>query len=295
MKKTRLLIAMLVMLVAASGYAQDSYREAAKEYWTLNVNDNYMSQMDSVFKSCNTLWFESGNLDQLADRYLKERLMDYMLDSYFIPKTKELGISEADLRDYVKLASTPAGKTYQEHLQQWTKVLKSELISKMAQDSLKIKKGETSDPIQIKAGIDAGYVEKCNKIMYDDMVNLMEAIFNQYANFASMIFKDYPDELTEIQDKLAGPKAWLTANLPAIAVNCAYGIITEDDLDFTAKLQALGTHTLLSTLPINGVDMMSVGRGVMGDYYEWMEAHGAVIKEDMKDIILEMLYQERGN
>jgi len=28
MKKTRLLIAMLVMLIAASGYAQDSYREA---------------------------------------------------------------------------------------------------------------------------------------------------------------------------------------------------------------------------------------------------------------------------
>ena len=34
MKKTRFLIALLVMLVAANGYAQDSYRQAVKDYLT---------------------------------------------------------------------------------------------------------------------------------------------------------------------------------------------------------------------------------------------------------------------
>ena len=34
MKKPRLLIAMVVMLIAASGYAQDSYRQTAKDYLT---------------------------------------------------------------------------------------------------------------------------------------------------------------------------------------------------------------------------------------------------------------------
>ena len=39
MKKTRLLFALLVMLVAASGYAQDTYREAVKQY--LNVDEKF--------------------------------------------------------------------------------------------------------------------------------------------------------------------------------------------------------------------------------------------------------------
>ena len=293
MKKTRLLLAMLVMLVAASGYAQDSYREAVKEYWAIYDKD-YVSLMDSIFKSSNTLWFESGDLDldQLTDRYLKERLIDFIADNYFMLMMKELGVSEAALRENAALVSSPAGKTSREHMQQLSKVLKSELISIMEQDSLKVINGDTSDPIQIKTGIDPGYAAKFKEIMYDDMVNVSQAIFNQYANLASMIFKDHPDEMAKIQDSLAGPKAWIAANLPAIAVNCAYGIITEDDLDFAAKMRGLDTHKLLGLLPMNTVDMMSVGYGIMGDYIEWMENHGAVTKEYMKDIIHGMFNKE---
>ena len=36
MKKSRLFIAMLVMLVAVSSYAQDSYRETVKQYVEVN-------------------------------------------------------------------------------------------------------------------------------------------------------------------------------------------------------------------------------------------------------------------
>ena len=296
MKKSRLLVAMLVMLVAASSYAQDSYREAVKEYWAIYDKD-YVNLMDSVFKSSNTFWFESGDqdLDQLTDRYLKERLIDYMADNFFIPKMKELGVSEAALRENAALVSTPAGKTYKEHMQQLSKVLKSELISMMEQDSLKVINGDTSDPIQIKAGIDAGYAAKFKEIMYDDIVNTTQVVFNQYANVAKMILKDNPDEMAKIQDKLAAPKAWIAANLPAIMVNCAHGIITEDDLDFAAKMRGLDTHKLLGLLPMNTVDMMSVGYSIMGDYIEWMENHGAVMKEGMKEIILEIIKKMRGN
>ena len=92
MKKTRFLIALLVMLVAASSYAQDSYRQAVKDFWTYYAKD-YVNQIDTVFKSSfkssNDFWFESGDLDldQLADRYLEERFMDYMTD-FILPKVK---------------------------------------------------------------------------------------------------------------------------------------------------------------------------------------------------------------
>ena len=57
MNKTRLLIALLVMLVAASGYAQDSYRQAVKDYMAVNSQEalnNYWNRMDSVLKANNT-------------------------------------------------------------------------------------------------------------------------------------------------------------------------------------------------------------------------------------------------
>ena len=55
MKKTRLLVALLVMLVAASAYAQDSYRQAVKDY--LAATDQFektkslMSDMRLLFEN----------------------------------------------------------------------------------------------------------------------------------------------------------------------------------------------------------------------------------------------------
>ena len=288
-----MLVTLLVAMIAVSGYAQDSYREAVKEYGVI-FNDN-VNRMDSIFKLISTDLFESGDVDQLTERYVEERFMDYVAD-FMIPKMKEIGVSEAAIREHVALMSSPAGKTYKEHMQQLSKTLMSELFPIMDQDSLKVMNGDTSDPIQIKAGIDAGYVEKFKEIMYDDMVNSIQAVVNQITNIATMIFNgSKPDELANIQNRLVGPKAWIAANLPAIAVNCAYGIISEDDLDVAAKLKALDTHKMQSLLPIGNVDIMSMGNGMMVDYIEWMENHGAVTKEYAKKMILEMINKKRSN
>lgn len=299
MKKARLLIALVVLLVATSAVAQDSYREAVKDYWSLSVKDQITqltTRMDINFKSSNEYWFESGDLDldQLTDRYIDERLMDYMTD-FILPKIKELGVSEADLRENIALRSSPAGETYTEHLQELSGVLKGEMFSIMMEDSLEIINGDTSNPVQINAGIDAAYVEKYKKIMDDDMDKIVMAAFDQYANIAEMIINDNPDELEKIQNILTKLKAWMTANAPAILINNAYGIITEEDLDFVAELKALGTHKLMLLLPLNTVDLTSMGNGILMDYIKWMEDHGAVANELMKETLHEMIKQERGN
>ena len=295
MKKSRLLIALLVMLVAASGYAQDSYRQALKDYWALYDKD-YENQMDSVFKSTNTMLFKSGdlNLDQLTERYFEERFLDYMVD-FIMPKMEEIGVSEAALREHVALCSTPAGKTYNEHLQQWAKVMEGELDSTMNQDSLKIKTEGAPNPVQLKAGIDAGYVEKYKKVMGANMVKVTQDYLDQFSTLAEMILEKVPNELTDAQNKLDEMKAWMPANLPTIATNCAYGIITEDDLDFASKLNALDTHKMLGLLPISKVDLMSMGYGMMGDYIEWMQDHGAVMEEHVKGLLNLMLGGNAGN
>ena len=300
MKKTRLLIALLVMLVAASGYAQDSYREAVKEYMAVNSQEalkNYWNRMDSVFKADNTYWFESGDVDlnQLTERYFKEGIMDYMTD-FMCAKTKELGVTEAGLREYISLISTPEGQTYKEHMAQWVEAIKRDttvLNGQDSLDSLKIMAGEYPDPIQVKAGIDPAYVEKYNKVLGTDMAKYTQGMFDQYFNIFTMMFEGMSDEMKDamsdemkdMQKRFDGMKNWMTANIPTIALNNAYGIFTEDDIDFVAKTQTLDTRKLIGLLPMNPGDMMSMGIGVMKDYIEWMEDHGAVMKEGMKEFL----------
>ena len=291
MKKTRLFVALLVMLVAASGYAQDSYRQAVKDYMAIysqKAMESYLNQMDSTFKSHNTYYFESGDVDlnQLTERYFKEGFMDYMTD-FMCAKSKELGVTEAGLRELISLMSTPEGQTYNEHSAQWFEAIKHDTTVFDGLDTLKIMAGEDPDPIQIKAGIDPGYVEKYNKVLEADLVKqYLQGYFDQYFNIFTMIFREMPDEMKDVQNKLDRVKNWMIANLPTMALNNAYGIITEDDLDFLAKLQTLdATHQLLGLLPMNPGDLMTIGQGAMKNYIEWMENHGAVVKEDMKDFI----------
>ncbi len=291
MKKTRLFVALLVMLVAASGYAQDSYRQAVKDYMAIyshKAMESYLNQMDSTFKSHNTYYFESGDVDlnQLTERYFKEGFMDYMTD-FMCAKSKELGVTEAGLRELISLMSTPEGQTYNEHSTQWFEAIKHDTTVFDGLDTLKIMAGEDPDPIQIKAGIDPGYVEKYNKVLEADLVKqYLQGYFDQYFNIFTMIFREMPDEMKDVQNKLDRVKNWMITNLPTMALNNAYGIITEDDLDFLAKLQTLdATHQLLGLLPMNPGDLMTIGQGAMKNYIEWMENHGAVVKEDMKDFI----------
>ena len=290
MKKTRLLIAMLVMLVVASGYAQDSYRDAVKEYMAVTSQkamDAYLNRMDSVYKASSTFWFESGDVDlnQLTERYFKEGFMDYMTD-FMCAKIKELGVTEAALREHMSLMSTPEGQTYNEHSAQWLEAIKHDTSFFDGLDSLKIMAGEDPGQVQIKAGIDPGYVEKYKKVLEDDQVKkYLQGYFDQYFNLFTMIFQQMPGEMNDMQNKLDRMKNWMTANLPTVMLNNAYGIITEDDLDFLAKLQTLDTHKLMGLLPMNPGDMISMGQGIMKNYFEWMENHGAVVKEDMKDFL----------
>ena len=107
------------MLITASGFAQDSYREALKEYLMLNGNISYFIQHTTSFKRSQSLLFKGGDvdLDQLTDRYLKEGYVDFLTD-LMLPQIKEQGISEEDLKEINSLLSSPEGRTFIEHLNQ---------------------------------------------------------------------------------------------------------------------------------------------------------------------------------
>lgn len=278
MKKSGLLVALLVMFVAASGFAQDSYRQAVKEYLTLNGQAN---QLSAAIKKLSPVLFmseDSKDYDQLTERYVEERLLDKMAD-LVAPKMKERNVTETDLMNANSLFSTPSGKAFNEHQQAWTEAMQGEFPSLMFQHLHKIMTGDTTDLIQPKAEIGARYQEKFRKVMGSQIVESFMGMFDQQTKSFSQ-FGQLPD----------GMKKWMNVNLPTLAMNSAYGIITEDDLDFAAQLYNQDSNDKFQILSgMADGQLGSMGIDVITDYVGWMQDNGAVVLDGVLDSFKQML------
>ena len=273
---SKCLVALLISLTALCGYAQDSYREALKEYFRLN---GQIGQIESALKALNgTLFDDGGNVDlnQLTDRYIKERMSDFFAGS-MESKMKERNVTEADLREVIELLSTPAGKAYNEHQQAWIDNIKEELPSVMLQNMGQIMYGDTSNPIQPKADIDAGYINKFKEVMGSSIVESFMNAFDMTTPATKSV--QLPEGLKD------GLQKWLNVNMPTMMMNCAYGTITVDDLDFAAMLGSHESYRKVqdfSSFNFNGIFMVS---DMLSNYINWMQNQGAVVRGGASDII----------
>ena len=283
MKKSRLFVTLLVMLVATSGFAQDSYRETLKEYIQLYGIEVDTKNIAQGYKMATSYLFKSGdvNLNQLTDRYMEDGLIDYMID-FMLPKMKEAGLTEERMKETISLLSTPEGTYFKNHVRQWTDAMKSEITS----ITTKIMDGD-ADPIQPKTGIDAKYIKKFKEFLDEQKaISHIESSFNMYSNYMTKLgekmSQNLPDGTTEKMENL---KAWMTANLPTIALNNAYGIMTEDDIDFAIANKMYSEDNAYSKLQdiMSSVNPMSFGFDMMTDYLQWMQDHGAELQEGAMD------------
>ncbi len=270
---------MLLMLVAASGHAQDSYRQAVKDY--LIANDQY-EKAKSVISSLGMLFDSKGQVDigQLTQRYLDEQYEKDMLDCFVLQMT-EKGVTEADLKEVASLLTSPAGKAYQEHQQEWLSEFLVDMMLPLMAMSQDVEDAE--DPyaelesvmeiVQPREDIDAAYAEKFkNTVMESAFVkNMTDQIMEGYENDT---ISD-PDE-QEYHEFFA---KWWKNSLPAIFLNSAYGTLTTEDLDYAGMLYSNDAFCRLE-------DMSNLDRNadqwgnVMVKYMEWMEEQGATPSED---------------
>ena len=273
---SKCLVALLISLTAVCGYAQDSYREAIKEFFRLN---GQIGQIESALKALNgPLFDDSGNVDlnQLTDRYIKECMSDLFAGG-MESKMKERNVTEADLRDVIELLSTPAGKTYNEHQQAWIDNIKEELPSVMLQNLGQVMYGDTSNPIQPKAEIDAGYIKKFKEVMGSGIVESFMNAFDMTTPTTK--FVQLPEGLKD------GLQKWLNVNMPTMMMNCAYGTMTIDDLDFAAMLSSHESYRKVqdfSRFTFNEIDMVP---DMLSNYINWMQNQGAVVRGGASDII----------
>ena len=78
MKKSRLFVTLLVMLVAASGFAQDSYRETLKEYIQLYGIEVDTKTIAQGYKMATSYLFKSGDVNK-EYRDMMQQLTTYSM------------------------------------------------------------------------------------------------------------------------------------------------------------------------------------------------------------------------
>ena len=289
MKKTRLLVALLVMLVAASAYAQDSYRQAVKDY--LAATDQF-EKTKSLMSDMRLLFEKNAqvDIDGLTKRYIDERLENDMLDSY-VPALSDAGMTEADLREIISLVSTPEGKTFEAHQQEWMGEFLAEFLMPFmmmgenevpAEDKDLSSGGGLADllgePIQPKADIDPAYAARFKEVILESAFakNMIDAMM-------ARMDKDSADDSNKQESRKAFTD-WVIPSMSALLLNSAYGNLTLEDLDYAARLYTNESYCKLQNYSNFDRDDLKIG-SFMLKYLDWMKGQGATLSEDPEDAI----------
>ena len=283
MKKSRLLIALLVMLVAASGYAQDSYREAVKQYLLYLGPDNQMKTALCEMKDA--FFVPSGNvdLDLLTERYIKEVMIDQMTD---MTETmmKERNVTEVDLRTVNAMVAPPEFQTFLSHQNEW-----DEKITLISNESISLlKDGGKPENVQVNPDIDPDYAAKFQKMWKES--GILEKSIGLYDRISL-------GEMTEEMAQLGKYKTWLADNLGTIALNAAYGTLTLEDFDLGMKLYTNESYRRVTdTSDMNVFSVIGPAAELLMNYLDWMESQGAQPNSKFQSIkMLKSLMQSPRN
>ncbi len=281
MKKTRLLIiALLVMLVAASGYAQDSYRQAVKDYLTASEQ---LEKGKSMIQTLSMLFEKSDqvDIDQLTKRFIDERYEDTVL-GYTVPTMQANGVTEADLKELTAVFVTPEYKAFNAHFMDWMVEFSATMMAPIIEMGEQVTSGAEYKPVDVehlvevqpRADIDAAYADKFNRVILNSsfaqiFMDAMMKKFNEASPYDSVPQKTTKKEVSDKYIK-AVPIHWL---------NSAYGILTLEDLDFAEKLFANDAYRKLQfELPLNTEYTQNLNQ--MPNYIDWMKQQGATVSED---------------
>ena len=261
MKKARLLIALLVMLVAASGYAQDSYRDAIKKY--LSFFGKTIQMENSLREINGTVFMQNDKVDleMLTERYLHEVYEDQMAD-VFESMMKERDVTESDLRTIIAMAVTPEGQTYLAHENEWNEKLSEVSTEYMSQ----LLGGGEPEKLQVNPDIDAVYAAKFQKLWKDCGIE---------EKTVRLLDGAIPGEMSG-ETSAAGKLKTFADNLGTMALNAAYGSMTLEDFDFGMKLYSNESfRKATDTSDMNLYSLMGIGAEVIMKYLDWMESQGA--------------------
>ncbi len=289
----RLLVTMLVAMAAVSVSAQDSYREAVKEY--LSATDA-MENAKSFMPALSMMFESDGQVDveQLTKRYFDDQLENYMIDNS-MSKMKALGLTELDIKLVASMLGTPQGKAFQAHWKDWfiniSKFMSMPLLKMMERYS---KPEEERGPyehfepwpgfldgatVQPKAEIDEAYAAKFNDVIIgsDFVKDFLDVMKKRMKEDSAITMSGIttPETEKEIVDRVVNA-------LPTILLNSAYGVLTPEDIDYAATIFNIDAYNKLQ------IDLNTEGNGASQvglNFVEWMQEQGAKMTEDPEVIM----------
>ena len=297
---SRLFVTAMLLLVGVTAMGQDNYREALKDY--INLSQNQMAEkMQAQIHQLNPMFFEYKqdlDFDQLANRYINERFGVFMAD--MLQDQFKENITESDLRKMTAMLTTPQGNAFREHTDTWSAQFEQVYENGDIGQSLNaMMEGKPVAPIVRNSDIPESYAQKF--MQYFDAnryVDKMNAVVNGVVNqMSAMMGGELPDSVTSKID-LATSKLleWNQTNMGTLAMNSAYGIMTEADLDFFATLYAQDSyrHALDASSKMSE-NVMKTGFTIILDYVDWMKTQGVPLSrmgegsvESLKEAIANM-------
>lgn len=275
------------MFFFASGFAQDSYREAVKDYL---LQSGQFDKTKSLISDMSLLFDKNGpvDIDQLTKRYFDERYEDDLID-FILPMMMELGMTEADLKEVSSLLSRPENKTFDAHQVDWMAGFISDfmmpffMIGENQESDENQEPGESMEsgnlmtllgaPIQPRADIDTVFSSKFNQV-------ILESVFVK--NMLDAMMKRFNEDQTDNPQKQEDRKVfndWLNSSIPALLLNNAYGTLTLEDLDFAAQLYSNDAYCKMIDYGNVGSGNNQIGNYVL-KYLEWMKEQGAIESDD---------------
>lgn len=270
MKRVRLLITLALMLVAVSASAQDSYSEALKDYLTITekqASEKMLAQLHQL----NPMLFEYKqdiDFNQLASRYVDEQLLKIKAEKVQ-DMFKEVNVTESDIRQMTALMTTPQGETLIEHADAWSDQFE-EIVKEEMEEPLKSVFDGTpiTSTVVANSDIPASYARKF--MQYFEDTRGMDQFANAFSQPLKMMGIEVPESLLD----------WMKDNLGTLAMNSAYGIITEDDLDYSANLQTYDFHHKIVDATVKmSENVISMGMDIILNYIDWMKGQGVSVSK----------------
>jgi len=278
-KISRFFMTGLMILVGMTAVAQDSYRAALKSYLAINQKAQ-VEKMTAALKQLNPTIFEykaGVDFNQLVSNYIDNQFIEMMAD--IMVEKMGSSVSESDLRQAVTLLSTPAGLALNEHTNQWSEQFEQELVQSIQPAMLSAMAGTSASPVEANSDIPAAYAQKF-KTFFDNN-HMLDTFLSAFNQGLAMSNGEAPEAFT----------TWLRENLCTIAMNSAHGVITTEDLDYSAQMFSSDAYGRVVEASSNLTgELYTIGTIVILNYIDWMGEQGVSLNS-MGEMVVKQIKQ----
>ena len=286
MRKIKIFTTALILLLTAvcgSVNAQSNdYRKELQKYLDAKLTaKNEIANMDlkksfSALHQQILLGFDEDRLNQLLERYRRERLADDMMECYYLPMMQGT-VSIEELRELTVFYQSPEGQVFQQHELEVNQKTKDATAAYTQEIVRTIMRGEKPKQLRPRKEIPKKYAQKFYETFDTSVVSsVISPILNQLTKAAN----DDKAELLKLFQKQ------LMANIMTLVLNQSYGTYTEQDLELSKRINdsEAGRHANAAVKKLAD-NLMQYAQNWITAYRKWLREQPEVCDFYLQKIV----------